>query len=55
MHNSITLSGPGRNSKNQYLTQNFIRNQAIIQVFRGFDWLSSVSDSKVMAKKLEKN
>jgi len=33
-----------------FLTQVFVANEAIIQVFRAFDWPSSVSGSKVMAK-----
>jgi len=39
-----------------FFTRNFSRNQAIIRVFRGFDWLSSVSGLKVIAiKKLGKS
>jgi len=33
----------------KYVTQEFIGNYAKIQVFWTFDWLSSVSGSKVMA------
>jgi len=35
------------------LTHNFIGKQVIVQVFKGFDKLSNVSGSKVMAKKGE--
>jgi len=33
-----------------FVAQNFIRFQATIRVFRGFDRLSNVSGSEVMAK-----
>jgi len=36
-------------SKTNFLTQYFIGNQVAVRVFRGFDWLSSISGSKVMA------
>jgi len=36
------------------LTRNFIGNQVVVRVFRGFDWLSNISGSKVMTKKAKK-
>jgi len=38
-------------TKANFLTENFTGNQVIVQVFRGFDKLSGISGSKVMAKK----
>jgi len=35
------------------LTRTFIGSQAILQVFRGFQWLSNVSGRKGMAKKTQ--
>jgi len=38
-----------------FLTKYFIGNKVIIRGFGGFDWLSSISGSNVMAKKRQKN
>jgi len=41
------------NNQSDFATQSFLGFWATIRVFRGFDGLSSISGSKVMAKLLE--
>jgi len=44
----------GTNDKSQFFDSNVVGNQVIVQDFRGFDRLSSVSGLKVMAKQRQK-
>ena len=59
MHSLFTLGrhhwALNDNTKSHFFDLSFFGNKAIIRALRGFDELSSISSSKIMAKMLQIN